>query len=262
VDGLPSSALGAAASPFLLGTESLQFVHGSLYALTDGGGCAHGNADVPNGILQIAPNGEWSIYNLSAFEAANPPRVKDTDFDPEGSWYSMTQLNGDLYAANANHQIIDKLSLASGRVSRLIDMSVLPWIGPTAITTGSDGNFYVGVLGSFPIHPGTQNVYQVTPAGQSSTYATGLTAVTGLTFDKSNNLYAVELATQWGGQGPAPGTGMVVKVTAAGPQTIATGLTFPTAITTGPDGMLYVSNFGAGPPGQGQIVKINPNASM
>jgi hypothetical protein len=31
-------------------------------------------------------------------------------------------------------------------------------------------------------------------------------------------------------------------------------LSFPTAITFGPDGKLYISNFGAAPAGMGQIV--------
>jgi hypothetical protein len=40
-------------------------------------------------------------------------------------------------------------------------------------------------------------------------------------------------------------------------QTIATGLTFPTGMTFGPDGALYVSNFGFGfPPGAGLVGRI------
>lgn len=39
---------------------------------------------------------------------------------------------------------------------------------------------------------------------------------------------------------------------------IATGLSFPTAMTFGPDGALYVSNLGFGgpTPGLGQILRI------
>jgi hypothetical protein len=55
------------------------------------------------------------------------------------------------------------------------------------------------------------------------------------------------------------GTGKVVQI---GPgrhrSVVATGLSFPTAITTGPDGALYVSNFGFGGPTSGvvQILRI------
>ncbi len=39
---------------------------------------------------------------------------------------------------------------------------------------------------------------------------------------------------------------------------VVKGLTFPTAMTFGPDGDLYVSNFGFGfPPGQGEILRIH-----
>jgi hypothetical protein len=39
---------------------------------------------------------------------------------------------------------------------------------------------------------------------------------------------------------------------------IATGLSLPTAMTFGPDGNLYVSNLGFGPPpvGAGQVLKV------
>jgi hypothetical protein len=52
---------------------------------------------------------------------------------------------------------------------------------------------------------------------------------------------------------------MVLRVAEDGTRvTIATGLTFPTAMTFGPDGALYVSNvgFGAPPIGLGQVVRI------
>jgi hypothetical protein len=39
-------------------------------------------------------------------------------------------------------------------------------------------------------------------------------------------------------------------------QDIATGFSVPTAMTFGPDGKLYVSNFGAAPAGEGQILRI------
>jgi sugar lactone lactonase YvrE len=61
---------------------------------------------------------------------------------------------------------------------------------------------------------------------------------------------------------PGPGevgTGQIVRIDPSGTQTvIATGLSFPTAITLGPDEALYVSNrgFGGPAPGLGQILRI------
>jgi sugar lactone lactonase YvrE len=62
-----------------------------------------------------------------------------------------------------------------------------------------------------------------------------------------------------GANGPAPGQGMVVRVEYNGHlTTIASGFTFPTAMTFGPDGStLYVTNLGFGfPAGSGQVVTV------
>jgi sugar lactone lactonase YvrE len=55
---------------------------------------------------------------------------------------------------------------------------------------------------------------------------------------------------------PSPDAGKVVRVNASGEiEDVVTGLTVPTALTFGPDGALYISNFGAAPAGAGQIVR-------
>jgi hypothetical protein len=52
------------------------------------------------------------------------------------------------------------------------------------------------------------------------------------------------------------GYGKVVRVNRTGDiEEVATGLTGPTGMTFGPDGYLYVSNFGAAP--TGQILRIS-----
>jgi hypothetical protein len=133
------------------------------------------------------------------------------------------------------------------------------WVGPTGIAY--HGNFYVGTLGQFPVTPGTESIYKVTPSGQLQVAASGLTAVLGVAFDAQGRLYALETDTVPGFPGPAAaGSGMVVRVNGDDTlTTIASGLVFPTAMTFGPDGNLYVSNFGFGVPvpGLGQIVRID-----
>jgi len=58
---------------------------------------------------------------------------------------------------------------------------------------------------------------------------------------------------------PTPGTGSVTRVDRDGSQhAVVGGLSTPTAMTFGPDGDLYISNVGFGPPpvGLGEILKV------
>ena len=81
--------------------------------------------------------------------------------------------------------------------------------------------------------------------------------VTGLAFDDRNRLYVLEASAP---PAPAAGTGRIVRVDpdGGGRVVIADGLFLPTAMTMGPDGNLYVSNVGFGPPpdGMGEVLKI------
>jgi sugar lactone lactonase YvrE len=132
---------------------------------------------------------------------------------------------------------------------------------PDALAVGPDGNLYVGTLMTFPEMAGVAKIYQITPSGEVHGFAEGLTALTGLAFDAQGQLYALE--TSGAGLSPEqpviPGTGRVLRVREGQtPQVVATGLVFPTAVTAGPDGRLYVANYGYGfPPGAGQIVTVD-----
>ena len=87
--------------------------------------------------------------------------------------------------------------------------------------------------------------------------AEGLTTVLGVAFDEEGRLYVLENTT--GSPFPTPFTGRVVRVRDSGSlEVIASNLFLPTAMTFGPDGNLYVSNVGFGPPpvGLGEVLKI------
>lgn len=69
-------------------------------------------------------------------------------------------------------------------------------------------------------------------------------------------LYILELSAAAGL--PAPGFGKVVRVKGNGmAEDVITGLSVPTGMAFGPDGALYVSNWGAADAPVGQILRFN-----
>lgn len=237
------------------GIADVAFVGDKLYALSTGAGCSHGHANEPNALLQVNSDGTTTIVaDLSAFLKAHPVAHPPSDYEADGQWYSMLPARGALAVVEANSGQLDLIT-TSGQVTRIADLSADPWFGPTAIAY--DGDFYVGNLSTFPIMDGSSKVLKITPDGQVSTFATGFTTILGLAFDSLHRLYVLETTTG-GNQLPTPGTGKVVRINAdASTEEIATGLSLPTAMTFGPDGNLYVSNWGFGPPDKGEIVRVN-----
>ena len=260
VDNLPSSQTTDVTGGFVSGVGDIAFIGDTLYAVLAGAGCSHGVPDIPNGVLRVNRDGTTTmIANLSAFVQANPVAHPDPDdFEPDGTWYSLVDFRGALYAVEPNHGEIDRIT-REGHISRLVDMSALPWIGPSAITV-HEGDFYVGPLTPFPVTQGVADIYKITPSGEVSVFARGLTAVLGVGF-RGDQLYVLETSAPVTSPGPPvlPGTGRVVRVTRSGGlEPVVTGLTFPTAMTFGPEGDLYISNFGFGfPPGSGEIVRVH-----
>lgn len=256
IDGLPSSQTSADQGNLVSGVADLAFIGNTLYALTAGSGCSHGLQGTTNGIFKINANGTWTmIADLSAYQKAHPVENPNLgDFEPDGTWYSMVAVRGELYAVEPNHGELDAISL-DGTIRRIADISATQGhIVPTAVAY--HGNFYVGNLNTFPIVEGSSKILKITPSGQVETVVTGLTTVLGVAFDHQGYMYILENTT--GNPFPTPGTGKVLRVTDNGLEEIATGLVLPTAMTFGPDGALYVSNVGFGPPpmGLGEIVRI------
>jgi hypothetical protein len=175
------------------------------------------------------------------------------------TWYWTFLANGHrLFTVEPNHGEVDRIS-RNGKIERVVDVSASQGhILPTSIA--HHGVFYLANLGTFPLMPGTEKLFQLTPHGQLHLRLTGLTAVTSLAFDHKHRLYALETSgcPTASCPGPVPGTGRVVRIDDNGRLVpIVTGLTTPTGMAFGPDGKLYISNNGYGaPPGAGEIVRV------
>jgi len=270
--GLPSTkgAMGE-----FQGVADLAFVDGNLYALLAGGGCSHGNADVPNALVSVnLQNNSWKVVsNLSKFIQTHMVKYPNADdFEPDGTFYSMIPFNNRLYAVEPNHGQILTLG-TDGSVGSVMDVSASEGhIVPTAITT-KNGQLYLGNLSLFPAEGFLSRILSLSYAECNRSAAPGLddegaanqlhvlgskagfNMITSVAFGPDGLLYVLSLSDAPGF--PTPGKGSVRRVKADGSiETVATGLTVPTGMTFGPDGRIYVSNFGAAPSG-GQIVQID-----
>jgi len=251
VDNLPSS-IDIFGETF--GAADVAFVGSTLYILTNGSGCSQGVAYANNGIFRWNGDGTLTqINDLSLWTqthpVVNPPCC---DFSAEGVWWTLTFNNGALYTNNANTGDFLRVSL-DGTTTRFLDISATEGHNvPTGVAVR--GNFYVANLGQFPITPGSSSLYKILPNHSLMKLFDGLTAVVSLV-SLNGKLYALETSTA--ADFPVPSSGKIVQVGDSGELTdVLTGLTFPTAMTAGPDGALYVSEFGYGDPGFGRILRV------
>lgn len=225
-------------------------------------------------VLHLNPNGDWLLgVDALAFEVASNPQPDEINSNPS----SLTPVPGGGVIADAGGN--DLLSFSGGPggrggisvlavfPDRMVDAP--PFLGlppgvkipmqavPTAVVKGPDGAFYVGQLTGFPFPIGGANVYRVAPGEQPQVYADGFTNIIDIAFGPDGSLYVLEIAAN--GLLSGDPTGALIRVAPDGSRTTvaSAGLVAPAGLTVGPDGALYVSNFGIFPD-MGQVVRIQP----
>lgn len=264
----------------LIGVADVVFLDGNLYALVAGGGCSHGNPDSPSGIALVdRGTHKWKlIADIGAFLKAHPAKFESPDdFEPDGTLYSAIVVDGRIVTVEPNHGQVLSVS-RSGSIRQLIDTSASQGhIVPTSIAE-RHGRLYLGNLNLFPIDPQWARVLTVARDGYDDDFApgfendgrgfhvvaskAGFTTVVAVDFGPDGLLYVLELSDAAGL--PTPGAGKVVRVRHSGEiETVVSGLAVPTGMTFGPDGRLYISNFGAIPLGTplgtsaGQVLRFD-----
>ena len=259
------------ASRIVTGLASAAAIEGgSLEALGPDGISAWGHGSNSGYVTIIGAAGEPGLGELLKATGTNAPvTISDvgaaglawsaqyvgepwasTQF-PDSDPYGVLVAKGHTYVVDAATNTLDEV-LASGVVNVLAHFPHTEYSDsvPTCVAQGPDGALYVGTLALadfFIAGPGSAKVYRVDPKATvpndittilsvPSVWATGFSTITGCTFDKRGNFYAVEMFT-----------GDVVKVPfahpASGRSLIGSGqLNLPNGVAVDDEGTVYVSN--------------------
>jgi hypothetical protein len=197
------------------------------------------------------------VGDASTIECTTDPDGQGRETDP----YGLADWRGRFGVADAAGNDIVLVSRHATTVATVLSRTDQPV--PTSLAVGPDGALYIGTL-NFQGGAGHAAVYRLAPGSHTATtYASGLTAITGIAFGRRGTLYVAQFTTTLGSTGPGP-DGSVVAVPwgggTAGRRTYGTGfLHFPGGVAVN-DGYLYVSNWstasGTGPGHHGQLLRI------
>ena len=126
---------------------------------------------------------------------------------------------------------------------------------PTSIVTGPDGAFYVGELTGIPFPEDAARIYRIGTDYEPEVFADGFTEIIDLAFDNKGGLYVLEFTSESLLSGNP--NGALIYLAANGTRTTITSdeLIYPTSLTLGSDGAVYVANRGF-IAGQGEILRI------
>ena len=271
VTGLPSVGSPADA----LGPADLVFTGNHTFALTMGlGGSPEFRASFgPKGKnlgkllnVELKSHGKarvTTIADLARFEAKKNPDGTDVDSDPTGL---ARAGKGFVFTDSGGN------SINAVRKSHVSNVAVLPPVPttkaalglpvgfpadsvPTDVVKGPDGAWYVSQLVGFPFEKGSAAIWRIKPGHAPQKWATGLTNVTSLAFDKKGHLYAVEIASNGLASPPPIGALVRVRPHSTAPTVVTGGLFMPYGLALRGD-YAYVTTHSTDA-GGGQVVRIH-----
>jgi hypothetical protein len=220
------------------------------------------------GTLKLILGRKTMVVNIAAFAAAHPqpasslgtfPGEVPYDSDPydvvayRGGWVvADAGANDLLYVTPAGRvSLLARFpavaeQLPAGVIGNPTPITIEAQAVPTSVAVGPDGALYVGLLRGVPSDPGTADIYRVVPGHKPVIWASGLTAVTAIAFDRQGGLLVTEF-NAGGLLAPPTVPGALVRISNDG-QTVTplpvTGLYQPTGVAVSANGTVYVSNYG------------------
>jgi hypothetical protein len=205
------------------------------------------------------PAGVTQLADFAAFENSNNPGGDDLVSDP----YAMLVDGPSVYIVDGGANTVLRVG-QSGHVTLVAAFPARAVTGapfpvqsvPTAIAKGPDGALYVGEFTGFPFIPGLARVFRIMPGQPAQVFLQGFTQIIDLAFDASGDLYVLEYASR--SLLESNPEGALIRVSRSGQRTVllSAGLVFPTSMSFGPDGLLYIANYGTYR-GLGQVIRVD-----
>ena len=215
-------------------------------------------------LVRVLPTGAWDYtVDISAHETATNPDGTTVDSNP----YGLRVVSDRVVVTDAGANALLQISL-DGSIGTLAVFPARAVAGrsmqsvPTTVTSGPNGELFVGELTGVPYPVGAASVFRVPGNGGTPlAVAGGFTNIIDIVYDERNRIgYVLEHDADGIIPATGPGvTGRLIRVTADGSQTViaSAGLVKPGGIALGPDGALYVTNRSISP-GIGEVVRIHP----
>lgn len=252
ITGLPN--IGIYGGIEMLGAAAVAVLDGQLYQM------AAAHLTVSPVLSRVSADGRLTpVADLGAFNRANPPPASNGDALPTGNPYDLVPLGGNLYITDGNYNRIIKATPA-GQLSVLAQWENSPVTVGAAV--GPDGNLYVCQFSPEPYLPGSARVDRVTPDGRiEEGVVRNLSNAIDVAFAPDGTMYVLQFVSKFDAvrRRYEPFGGLVLRVRRDGStEPVVTNLAFPTAMLFGPDGALYVNNYGnEGNDGRGQVLRVS-----
>jgi plastocyanin len=255
VTGLPN--IGLYGGVEMLGAADVTYFKGQLYEV------AAGHMTVNPKLSLVTPGGKLkTVADIGQFNNDHPPPPENGDAVPLGNPFSMVALGDHLYISDGNYNTIIEATPATGALRLLYAFRPDPTT--TGLTVGPDGKkIYVAQYGNAPYPPGSAEIDTITPDGKvTKGVVKGLTTPIATAFAQDGTMYVLQYAAKFDAKKLryVVNTGGLFRIGKDGSKhAVVTHLMFPTAMRFGPDGALYVTDFGnESNSGQGEVLRIVP----